>query len=185
MFLITYFMFEKHLFRTGSLVILVNCLLTNCQTTYSGLSSGGGYSSSKAARPVPVVEAPETLVASVATQPAALVTTSSASDALANTPLYPAARPATGLQMSAPDTVVLAKQPAEKNKFGVTQGAHIAGGALMLAGGITTISGFNSNEPGWEPFAIVVVGIGLAIVGGAMLLFKGKTAHRRQKQAQK
>jgi hypothetical protein len=182
MLLLNYFMFKKQLLLIGSLAILANCLLTNCQTTYSGLSSGGGYSSRQASRPVAVVEAPETLVASASMQPAAPVTTSNASDALAKASLH-AARPAAGLQMSAPDTVVLAKQPAAKNKFGVTQGAHIAGGALVLAGGITTVSGLNSNEPGWEPFAIVVLGLILAIVGGAMLLFKGKTAHRRQKQA--
>lgn len=90
---------------------------------------------------------------------------------------------ATGLQVQSPDTLLQAKPAEAPRKFGVTQGAHIVGGALVLAGGITTISGFNSNEPGWEPFAIVVLGIILAVVGGAMLLFKGKTARRRQKRA--
>lgn len=178
------------LYSTATAVMAV-CSLSGCQTTYSALPAAGGFGTvSAASRPTrPVVEEPEALVASVAAQPF-LLTTSRPQMAEAGTikidqgaAPYHALRPVTGLQAPSPDTLLQQKQAEAPRLFGVTQAAHIAGGVLVLAGGITTISGLHSDEPGFEPLAIAALGVILAIIGGAMLLFRGKTAHRRQKQA--
>ncbi|WP_088843923.1 hypothetical protein [Hymenobacter gelipurpurascens] len=135
------------------------------------------------------MEEPEALVASVAAQPFLLTTSrpQAAEDGAVKMDQgaapYHALRPITGLQAQSPDTLLQQKQAEVPRQFGVTQAAHIAGGVLVLAGGITTISGLHSDEPGFEPLAIAALGVILAVVGGAMLLFRGKTARRRQKQA--
>lgn len=175
-------MYKIRLLHPTASVMVVICSLSGCQTTYSALPAAGGYTAGvtgpESARQVTENQSAE-LVASVS-EPTLVATprayTTPSEGAI---PPHPE-RVVSGLQIPSPDTLLQTKQAETPRKFGVTQGAHIVGGALVLAGGITTISGFNSTEPGWEPLGIVVLGVILAIVGGAMLLFRGKTARRRQ-----
>jgi hypothetical protein len=182
-------MFKTHLFQASGLAGLIFFLLTGCQTTYSALPASSGYSLSgqaAAVAPRTVPAQPETLFASASDSPILAVRRHSAAarpvgTRTVSTAFY-ASPSVSGLQALAPDTVIQTTQSEAPHKFGVTQGAHVAGGLLILAGGITAANGFGSDSSGYLPLATVILGIGLAIVGGAMLLFKGKTA-RRKKQA--